>query len=168
MHTFIRPQALIAGVLAAMLAACVTATPYQPRSGGYGYAEQKLEANRYRITFAGNSSTPRETVENYLLYRAAELTVSAGYDYFVTASQGTDASTRYRQTVTGYPGFGYYYWYPHFSTVAVSTSDPVTQYEAQAYIVMYKGEKTDSDTRAFDARQLKQNLETLIVRPGTD
>ncbi|MFW2344234.1 MAG: CC0125/CC1285 family lipoprotein, partial [Brevundimonas mediterranea] len=40
------------------LAACATATPYQP--AGFngergGYAEQRVENNRYRVSFAGNS-----------------------------------------------------------------------------------------------------------------
>ena len=45
---------------------------------GYGFSEQRIEDDRYRITFRGNSSTSRETVENSLLYRAAELTVQTG------------------------------------------------------------------------------------------
>jgi len=66
-------------VLAGGLAGCETATPYQPLKPGSsagGYSETKLEGDRWRITFAGNSMTSRETVETYLLYRAAELTVN--------------------------------------------------------------------------------------------
>ena len=164
MKTFAILKTVTAGVLIGAVVACATATPYQPRDRGYGYNEQKLEANRYRVTFAGNSSTPRETVENYLLYRAAELTLETGNDYFVMASQGTEANTRYQQTITGYHGFGYYYWYPQVA-LAVSSSEPVTSYEAQAYIVMYKGGKPEGETKAFDARQLKTNLDPLVVRP---
>lgn len=160
--TFLR--ALAASLLIGTVAACATATPYQPRDRGYGYSEQKLETNRYRVTFAGNSSTPRETVENYLLYRAAELTLQNGNDYFVMASQGTEANTRYQQTITGYHGFGYYYWYPQVA-LAVSSSEPVTRYEAQAYIVMYQGGKPEGETKAFDARELKANLDPLVLRP---
>ena len=59
-----------------VLAACATATPYQP--AGYngqrgGYSEQRVESNRYRVTFAGNSVTSREQVEMSLLLRSAEL-----------------------------------------------------------------------------------------------
>ena len=61
-------------VAAALLSsACMTTTPYQPLKGGEGYSEQRIESNRYTVRFFGNAQTPRQTVENYLLYRAAEL-----------------------------------------------------------------------------------------------
>lgn len=157
-------KALVAGLVVFGLAGCFRATPYQPRDRGYGYSEQKLESNRYRVTFSGNSITSRETVENYLLYRAAELTLENGYDYFVMVSQETGADTRYQQTITGHYGLGYYYWYP-YPAVAVSTSQAETAYEAQAYIVMSKGAKPETETKAFDARELKANLEAQIARP---
>ena len=48
-----------------VLAACTTPTPYETvAENDYGYSEQKIEDNRYRVTFAGNSATKRETVEN--------------------------------------------------------------------------------------------------------
>ncbi|MFT4046301.1 MAG: hypothetical protein QM661_06340 [Solimonas sp.] len=46
-------------LLAAVLAACATVTPYQPAGDGYGYRSQMLESNRYRVSFAGSSATPR-------------------------------------------------------------------------------------------------------------
>ena len=50
--------------IAAVLAACATETPYSPADDrGYGFTEQKIESDRYRITFAGNSLTDRQTVE---------------------------------------------------------------------------------------------------------
>ncbi|WP_051362317.1 CC0125/CC1285 family lipoprotein [Solimonas soli] len=158
---------LLALATAVALAACATATPYQPADHGYGYSEQRIEQNRYRVTFAGNSDTPRQTVENYLLYRAAELTLQAGYDYFVFASDSTEASTRYLQNFSGYYGWGPYYWYPRgmYGGLGASTSTPVTEYEAQANIVMFAGKKKDEDVKAFDARQVRSNLEALIVRP---
>ena len=43
----------VVGLLA--LAGCTAPTPYQPTADGYGYSEQQLESNRYRVTFSGNS-----------------------------------------------------------------------------------------------------------------
>ncbi|NKF23291.1 hypothetical protein G7Y82_13300 [Solimonas sp. C16B3] len=151
-----------------MLAGCATATPYQPASGGsgYGYAEQRIENNRYRITFTGNADTPKQTVENYLLFRAAELTLKSGYDYFVMASDNTDASTRYLHTFDGYWGWGSYYWGPHPGLgLGMSTSTPVTEYQAQASVLMFAGQKKADDAKAFDAREVRKNLENVIVRP---
>lgn len=153
---------------AASLAACVSVTPYQQADKGYGYSEQQIENNRFRVSFAGNSDTPKQTVETYLLFRAAELTLKSGYDYFVFASDSTDASTRYLQSFDGfYGGWGPYYWGPRsaFGGFGASTSTPITEYVAQANVVMFSGKKPDGDVHAFDARQVRTNLEASIVRP---
>ena len=68
-----RTRGLVLGLgLALGLAGCMTATPYAPRLEGQatGYTDRALAQNRYRITFTGNTATPRETVESYLLLRA--------------------------------------------------------------------------------------------------
>lgn len=151
--------------LAVALAACATATPYQPLTKGEGYAERRIESNRYLVSFAGNSYTPRETVETYLLYRAAELTLANGGDYFSMVGQDTDADRRYTQTIGGFGGFGYYWWDPFYPSAAVATSYPITEYRAQANILVMKGSKPAGDVRAFDAREVKTNLEPSILRP---
>ena len=76
---------------ATCLAACATPTPYQAAEDGrQGYAQTQIETNRFRVSFRGNSLTDRETTENYLLYRAAELTLESGYDYFTVVTRATD------------------------------------------------------------------------------
>ena len=85
-----KTSVLVALVGALALGACATATPYQP--AGYngergGYAEQRLEANRFSVSFSGNSVTSRDQVEMSLLLRSAELTVENGYDWFVTVTR---------------------------------------------------------------------------------
>jgi hypothetical protein len=156
---------LLASILTLTLVACVTATPYQPARNGEGYSEQKIESNRYRVTFSGNASTPRQTVESYLLYRAAEVTMANGYDYFVLADQTTETQTSYTQTFSGFDDFGWYSWHPRFGVGAtVGTSTPRTEYEGQVNIVMFKGRKPNTEVKAFDAREVKANLEPQIVR----
>lgn len=151
----------------AWMAACATATPYQPATEGYGYSERKVESNRYTVTFSGNSQTPRQTVEDYLLYRAAEVTLANGYDYFVLAGQSTDADTRYHSSFIDHAGFGYYRWGPPYGFgVGVGTTTATTTYEGSADIVMYKGDKAPDNVRAFDARQVKTNIEPRLKRPG--
>jgi hypothetical protein len=85
-------------VLAAGLSACVSPTPYQPNVRGSatsgGYSETRIEPNRWRVDFAGNSMTSRETVEGYLLFRAAELTLQNGDDWFSIVDRQTDAKQR--------------------------------------------------------------------------
>src|SRR5207244_551111 len=94
-----RPALVLLASLAALaLAACETATPYQPNVPGQaasgGFSETRLEPGRFRVTFSGNSLTSRETVEGYLLYRAAELTLAQGFDTFTIVDRHTDRDAR--------------------------------------------------------------------------
>jgi hypothetical protein len=180
----VRALALIG---AATLAACSGPTPYQPArsasSTSGGYSSQQIEANRYRVTFAGNNYTARETVENYLLYRAAELTLEKGYDGFTVVRRATDkdVNTRvepYGPSRSGYwspywrywgPRFGWRTWDPYFGDPFWANSvdvDTVERYEASAEIVMFKGEKPGDNPAAFDAREVVENLEPTIQRPS--
>jgi hypothetical protein len=161
-------RSVLASALAIGISACATSTPYQPAHHGLGYSEQRLETNRYKIMFAGNAETPRRVVETYLLYRAAEVTLQNGYDYFVLTDQSTDKETSYTQTFSG--GFGSYAWYPYSywqpsAAVSGAESMPRSEYQAQASILVFKGSKPAADPEAFDARDLKANLEPTIVRP---
>ncbi len=92
--------------MCAVLAACATATPYQPAVNATGgYENQQIETNRWSIAFSGNSLTDRQTVETYLLYRAAELTKQNGYDNFEIVTRETDARTRFISTGFSSPFF---------------------------------------------------------------
>jgi hypothetical protein len=166
--------------VAGLLAACATATPYQAASGGaesgaYGFSEQQIENNRVRITFRGNSVTDRETVETYLLYRAAEVTLASGHDYFIVATRDTEEHSRLQSSGPYYPHFWYDYryfsplrgwspWYDPFWDGPMSYRE-VTRYEAVAEIAMFSGHKPADDANAFDAREVQANLQGRIVRP---
>jgi hypothetical protein len=163
---------------AALLAACESGpTPYQPgaaNSSDRGYSESKIENDRYRISFKGNSLTDRETVENYMLYRAAELTLQSGYDTFTIVNRDVDKDSRTRQ-YGGYMGtrLSYTYFVPGYGWMGAyepywtpSRYDQVTRYEAFAEIVMSRGAKS-ADPNAFDARQVSQNLANQIQRPSS-
>ena len=103
----------VAGAVFALLSGCTTATPYQPlgqnRAASGGYFEEQIESNRFRVTFSGNSMTSRDTVERYLLYRAAELTRQRGYDWFVMADRNTERRSRtYVDRPFGPGAYGYW------------------------------------------------------------
>jgi hypothetical protein len=159
-----------AALLLLGLAGCAVPTPYQPAVDGYGYTEQQLESARYRVTFAGNSVTPRATVQNYLLYRAAEVTLAQGHDYFTVVSQDLERSTAYYGS--GYNDFG---WGPGFgsrSAVGLGfgsySAFPIDSYTAFADIVMADGDKPAGDVDAFDARDVLRQLGAEIERPAED
>jgi hypothetical protein len=158
----IRRRLFLAVAATLALGACATTTPYQPLHNGEGYSEQRIESNRYVVRFFGNESTPRQTVENDLLYRAAELTLANGYDYFVVSDQTTEAQTSYYQSFSGGFGFGRFWWGPRLGADYIT---PEVQYEGNMTILMRHGKKREGDVRAFDAHEVQQNLEPLIVRP---
>ena len=184
----LRAGLALIGVL--VLTSCVTSTPYGPAgNGGFGYADQKIDSNRYRVTFRGNSSTARETVENYLLYRAAELTVQNGFDHFIVVENEVEARSYFRSLYgPSYAGgfgpfygrygfrsrFGAFPYYPYgfgfgpgvgpgfYGANDVRES---RQYTAIAFISLHKGPKSDSEPAAFSAREVLDNLRETIVQP---
>ena len=183
-----------AAAVAAGLASCETATPYQPAlataHGPYdGFHDAPLEQNRWRVTFAGNTFTPRHQVEDGLLLRAAELTLQNGFDHFVTLNQSTDRNARFRTRAAGPGGLGYGYgsfWsrfghgpggYPaspyayggdyvgsSFASGPV-VRDRIDRYEASAEILMGRG-APPADGRAYDANQIVATLGAKFPRPG--
>ncbi len=119
MHIF-KKLSFVVG--AAVLAACATATPYQASQSANarnGFSEQQIETDRTRISFDGNSLTKRETVETYLLYRAAELTKQNGYDYFTLTQRETDKTSRIQST-----GFDNSYYSPYYGMFDYSYFHP--------------------------------------------
>lgn len=172
--------------LVVTLGGCTTATPYQPLarpgSSAGGYSDQQIEANRFRVTFSGNAMTSRETVETYLLYRAAQLTVDRGFDWFVMADRNTDKRSNTYLTQPFGPGpYGYWgpawryrgaygwrgwdpYWGDPFWDRQVDVRT-VNTYEAVAEIVTGRGAKPADNPRAFDARAVLAHLASRIQTP---
>jgi hypothetical protein len=181
-------RTLLAAVAAALMAgACATPTPYQPigaRGTGAsgGFSDVRVAADRYRVTFAGNSMTSRERVETYLLYRAAELTRERGYDGFTIVDRATDRDVetrvyqdpfgpgRYRWWRPSWryrgAGWGWRRWDPWFGDpfwaddIDVRT---VQRFEANAEIVMFRGNRADD--KSFNAREVLTNLGPNIELP---
>lgn len=184
---------LAAVAIVVSVAACTTATPYQPYrpefAGGVhgGFSEQRLAPNRYVVRFHGNELTSRDRVEGYLLYRAAELTLQNGYDWFVVVERQTEHDVQtyvrpdplYRPWYG--PGYGYwqpswrYYrrgygwndWYPGYGPFWADRMDMTTveSFEAQADIVLNKGPVPPGQQRVFDARRVMADLGPTIVLP---
>ncbi len=160
-----RAGIIILAVLA--LAACAKPTSYHPAevAGSNGYAEQQIDKNQYRISFAGNGLTTRKTVDLYLLYRAAELTKENGYDYFIVgkrrefidpqgiAGRQSQISFARRQELLIGSGirsrFG---------------EEVVDQYGAEIDILMQNGEKPNS-ANVHQAVDVIERFESAIVRP---
>lgn len=187
--SILKRSVAIAGVIAAGLAvaSCMTATPYQPAVGSgsarTGYWDEQVDADRFRVSFSGNSLTSRDTVERYLLYRAAELTVQRGFDHFVLVDRDTEKHSRTYLDSSFRPGPWGGYWHPYWRWYRPSFGwqswdpfydDPfwdrrvdvrtVERYEAVAEIAAGKGPKP-ANVRAFDAREVLTRLGPSIQMP---
>lgn len=166
-----RHLSLIAA-FAVLLSACVTATPYQQAASprGFGYMEERLDQNKFRVSFRGNAQTKRETVEDYLLYRAAELTLQNGFTHFIVVGRDTEKNTSYRYYIDSYGGRGWFYhgfpgWYRDPFAPWGYDVHPVTTYTASAEIILVKGPQQSGDVRAFDAREVIVQVGPRVVRP---
>jgi hypothetical protein len=191
MNAYSRRDGLAIGAIAiaVSIGACTTTpTPYQPyraeSAGGIhgGYSDQSLAPNRYRVRFHGNELTSRERVETYLLYRAAELTVANGYDWFSIVDRHTehDVETYVRRSPWGayghwdplwryhrygygwdvwYPGYGWPFW---ADTIDVTT---VEAFEVEAEITLEKGPTPNGNPNALDARRIMADLAHAIALP---
>jgi hypothetical protein len=164
-------RALPLTLAACLLAGCSTPTPYAPRTEGQttGYTDRALAQNRYRVTFTGNTVTPRETVESYLLLRAAEVTRAAGYSAFEFDTRNTKANRSYQTVPYGPPepffgggwghrgGFGYWggwgFAYDPMVDVVVRTN-----YEAYAEIVLLTPEQAAKEPRAINAADVISHI----------
>ena len=157
----------VALLLAAPAARC--RPPISRRPTATAIAEQQLESNRYRVTFSGNSVTPRETVQNYLLYRAAEVTVANGHDYFTVVDQDLERSTAYYGS--GFNDFGLGARPPFARAFGPGFGDytayPIDSYTAFADIVMADGEKPAGEVNAYDARDVLRQLAPRSSCPET-
>ena len=74
-------------VVCSTLPGCATAYQRQDLTGGY--TNEQVDSITYRVRFKGNNYTSKRKVEDYLLYRCAELTARLGYEHFVVVSQDT-------------------------------------------------------------------------------
>ena len=153
----------------ALLSACTEEPPYFGPIGpdhATGYTDQQIDQNRFRVTYVGDSRTPRTTVENFLLLRAAQVALKAGYPGFMFDNRDTKTDTRYYSTFTGWPGwhgYGFYRWGPGFDQDVYTT--PITRYEAYAEIVLLTDDQSRKEPKALNAQSVIDHLAPLIPPP---
>lgn len=147
-------------VLAVTLLLSGCATTYQPKgffSDG-GYTESRIGANTYKVSFECNENTSEAVCDGYLFRRCAELTLNAGYDYFIMTEHTSDifekavAVPGHYEKVTKGSG-------SHRTTETKFTPGYVLNQRcplSNATISMYRGARPDNIQNAFDARGIVQ------------
>lgn len=151
---------LCLAALAAGLAACATAGPYAAasRPGGAGYSELRIENDRYRVSYRG--APGQDAASNFVLYRAAELAVNNGYDWFIVDQRNVDANRPSGPRVSVGVGGGSY---GRHTSVGIGTSVGIPigggagSADASLEARFGRGPKP-ADANAYDARQILQSL----------
>lgn len=156
-------------VAAAALAAsaCASLAPYGPQTApnGQGYYEQRIEADRYRVSYRGVGAAG--AVADYALLRAAELTLENGRDWFEVTRSWTDGRADggggVRPSVS--IGAGSSRWGGYSSSgvgvgvgLNLSGPEPTT---TDIEILMGRGSRPDR-ANAYDARGVRDSLRARL------
>ena len=149
------------------LSACASLAPYgaQVSPGGQGYAEQRIETNRFRVTYNGVGAPG--PVADMALLRAAELTTSEGYDWFEVTQRWIDgrpdSAGGFRPSVgLGYGSSSYGGRYGNYSTsgvglgVGLNFSGPSAT-STTLEVLMGRGARPDRP-EVYEARAVQDNL----------
>ena len=142
-----------------VLAACASApTTYTAAASAddMGYREQRLETERYRVSFRGNSDLKAPQVEDMALRRAAELTLQNGYQWFQVVSRNTDlAGGRYSPSgpTIGIGGSTGSFGSGVGVGVGFNFGGDSREYQSTLEILMGRGDKP-ADPNAYDAQQV--------------
>ena len=158
-----RLSLLAVAASAAVLAGCASLAPYGPQMGpgGQGYAEQRIESDRYRVTYRGVGAPG--PVADMALLRAAELTVDQGYDWFEVTQRYTDgrpdSAGGLRPSVSIGAGSSRYGGY-RASGVGVGVGLDLSGPQPTSTVLevrLARGQKPDSPY-AYDAREVRDGL----------
>lgn len=148
---------LVAALVVGLAVTACTSGPtrYIPAMDGddMGYREQRIEEQRYRISFRANPDLKAAEVEDMALRRAAELAVQNGYQWFQVVSRMTDvvggSHTASGPTI-GIGGSSGSYGSSVGLGLGFNLGGDSRQYESTLEVLMGRGQKP-SDPAAYDA-----------------
>jgi hypothetical protein len=149
---------LLSALAAVALTACAsTPTLYGPalKASAAGYREQRIETERYRITFRANADLKGRGAEDNALRRAAEITTRDGYDWFRVVNRFTEqvGGREGGGTSVGVGGSSGRYGSSVGVGVGFDLSPDSRQWDSTLEILLGKGTKP-ADTDAYDARSV--------------
>ncbi|MCP4410367.1 MAG: hypothetical protein GY807_22000 [Gammaproteobacteria bacterium] len=156
-----------------LTAGCAGPTPYHPTLEGTGYVDQRIADNHYQVSYTANSFTRNKKVKQYLLYRAAEITLEQGEERFVVLDQNDQDVS-----LPGYASEAKSYRHHHFEhhhlwfgdqgveeEISATTLKPLPRYTSTITILLYTGEQPSQEGKAYHARELIDVLGNTILRP---
>lgn len=155
-----------------VLCACASRPVYrQAENGGFGYQESKLSDTQYRVHFKA-FGTDKMKAMDYVMLRAAEVTLENGYSWFKVTNRQTTID---KENVGWEPNVGFRQRYTRVTECSGNRCRkvlyPMTGFDTGIFIggtdrkeiesiisiVLGKGEASD-DPDIFDANQVRTNL----------
>ncbi len=164
---------LLAAALLALPACATTPPPYAAATSGAsaGYSETQIESNRYFVTYRAPNSADVALLQDYVLLRAADLTLENGREWFWVDRRSVDETdTSSRGPSVGIGVGGGSYGGRSGGSVGVGLSFPIGSRTGQAAraatfeIRFGEGPKPD-DANAYDARATATNLRARVSQP---
>ena len=158
---------LFAAVATATLAACQTTPTYSAAASGNaaGYSEQQIESNRYSVTYRAPGGADAQTLNDYALLRAADLTLEHNRNWFWVDRRSLNGEGQRSGPSLGIGIGGGSFGHHSGVGIGVGTSIPLgggggaTATSATLEVRFGEGPKPD-DPNAYDARSIATNLRT--------
>ncbi len=150
-----------------MLSAC--ATPYGKYGIAGGYTDSRIDENTFSISVDTNGFTNQQTTSMHAMYRAAELTVENGYDYFVIINDSKNPTGM----TMNMPGSAHTTINSFGSTATARTTYtpgaaiPMVFPNSTLVIKSFKGNKPTDAANAYDARSVMAYLGPQIGVDGS-
>ena len=154
---------LVAGLF---LSSC--AVKYGPLTATGGYSESFVEHDVAEVSFEGNNSNSKEQINDYLLFRCAELTLEKGYSHFlilkdesqmhVDKNEYSNSGIALQQTSTASGGS------QNRVTYGMGADDYSTARTGSYVIQMLKGPHPVYVTASLDARSIIDEKTSRIKR----
>ena len=155
---------LFAAVAAVNLAACQTTPTYSaaPSANAAGYSEQQIESNRYSVTYRAPGGADAQTLNDYALLRAADLTLEHNRNWFWVDRRSLNGQGGHSGPSVGIGVGGGSFGHHSGVGVGAGFSFPLggggpTATSATLEVRFGEGPKPD-DPNAYDARSIATNL----------
>lgn len=145
-------------ILALSLTACAAAGPtlYAPaQNGSYGYSQQRIEQDRFRISFEAGSDIGFDETEDLALRRAAQVTLDEGGDWFVVVHRSREGDDRNPVSVgtTASYSTGSHGYSARGIGLGIRIDGSAGQKSVELEILIRSGTRPD-DANAYDARDV--------------
>lgn len=167
-----RPRAALLPILLILLAGCGQPTSYHPSDADTGYVDRSLGEGRWEVSFTANALTSQQRLKQYLLYRAAEITLDTGNDGFVVLDEHPGRGRLSGIKVEGdaprrpYEFEHNHLWFDSRSFVEGYTTtvyEPTSRYTGTIVFRVFKGEPPPEGA-VFDAREIIRTLGPKVFR----